>query len=345
MGKVRGICVENTSRTLTDLGLSTGSTLFPADSVIVSTRAPIGYVLINKCPMCTNQGCKTLVSDGRILPAYLCHNLRGRTAELNALGSGTTFKELSTECLKNLTIPLPPLPVQREIVARLERELAEADRLAANFKRIAELADAEFKAELEGVITDKHGKLVRLGDVCKVDGVLVKDVKKYEFFPHIGIDCIEKDTGRLLAYRTVGEDAIKSGKYHFSNRHIIYSKIRPNLNKVAVPEFEGLCSADSYPILPSEQCNRYWLAYLMRSAVFLNYAVPISNTRTGMPKINRDELLGFQFRLPPLEEQRKIVAKLDAKSSRCKYLKAAAERGLRAAENLRAAILSEAFAQ
>ena len=97
-------------------------------------------------------------------------------------------------------------------------------------------------------------------------------MKKYSDYPHIGIDSIEKGTGELKGFKTVSEDNVISGKYLFSPNHIIYSKIRPNLNKVALPCFYGLCSADAYPILPnSENCNRIFLAYVMRSNYFLEY--------------------------------------------------------------------------
>ena len=125
---------------------------------------------------------------------------------------------------------------------------------------------------------------------------------------HIGIDSIEQNTGRLFGYRTVKEDNVKSGKYIFTSNHIIYSKIRPNLNKVATPDFYGLCSADSYPILPNEGVtSKDFLAYLMRSDIFLRYIVPLSN-RTGMPKVNREQVEGFACPFPPKEEQNKFVA-------------------------------------
>ena len=88
---------------------------------------------------------------------------------------------------------------------------------------------------------------------AKIDGNMTTDYKKYADYPHIGIDRIEKGTGELKGYRTVREDGVISGKYIFTPQHIIYSKIRPNLNKVALPAFEGLCSADAYPILPNRE--------------------------------------------------------------------------------------------
>lgn len=132
---------------------------------------------------------------------------------------------------------------------------------------------------------------------------MISDFEKYADYPHIGIDSIEKDTGELKGYRTVKEDNVISGKYLFTSEHIIYSKIRPNLNKVALPNFTGLCSADSYPILPiKNKCNRVFLAYNMRSKFFLDYILKFCK-RTNMPKVNREQVCGFKSPLPPLTLQ------------------------------------------
>lgn len=148
MGKIDGVYVDKTSRTITKEGLLKGSSLFPAYSVIVSTRAPIGYVLINTVPMCTNQGCKTLVPRESLDAKYLCFNLLGRKEELNELGTGTTFRELSTGNLKSIKISLPPLSVQKEIVERLEKELGEIEKLKAAAERGLRAAENLRKAIL-----------------------------------------------------------------------------------------------------------------------------------------------------------------------------------------------------
>ena len=119
MGKMAGMYVSDTKRKITKDGLDAGSSLFPARSIILSTRAPIGYVFINNVPMCTNQGCKTLVPKGCVWPEYLCLNLIGRTEELNRLGTGTTFKELATGRLRDIEFPLPPLAEQKKIVEKV----------------------------------------------------------------------------------------------------------------------------------------------------------------------------------------------------------------------------------
>lgn len=144
-------------------------------------------------------------------------------------------------------------------------------------------------------------------EFAKIDGNMTTDYERYADYPHIGIDSIEKGTGELKGYRTVREDGVVSGKYLFTPQHIIYSKIRPNLNKVALPSFSGLCSADAYPILPNpENCNRIFLAIAMRSEYFLDYILQFSS-RTNLPKVNRKEISGFSMPLPPLTLQKQFA--------------------------------------
>lgn len=148
---------------------------------------------------------------------------------------------------------------------------------------------------------------------------MTTDYNKYADYPHIGIDSIEKDTGRLHDYRTVRQDNVISGKYIFTHQHIIYSKIRPNLNKVALPDFDGVCSADAYPLLPNaENCDRVFLAIVLRSDFFLDYITGLS-TRTNMPKVNRKQIAGFRMPLPPLDIQRRFAGFV-RQSDKSKYL-------------------------
>ena len=152
---------------------------------------------------------------------------------------------------------------------------------------------------------------LNFNDFARIDGNMTFDFDSYADSPHIGIDCIEQNTGRIVGYRTVKQDSVKSGKYIFTKNHIIYSKIRPNLNKVAVPDFDGVCSADAYPILPIlTVTSKEFLAYLLRSDVFLSYIVPLSN-RTGMPKVNRNQVESFACTFPPKEVQNRFLAILE----------------------------------
>ena len=152
-------------------------------------------------------------------------------------------------------------------------------------------------------INNKGWEKKPFSEFAKIDTTMITEYEKYADYPHIGIDSIESETGELRGYRTVKQDDVKSGKYIFTSEHIIYSKIRPNLNKVALPTFEGLCSADAYPIKNNNDCcDRVFLAYVLRSDIFLTYILPQSY-RTNIPKVNREQIAGFYMPLPPLSLQ------------------------------------------
>jgi len=106
-----------------------------------------------------------------------------------------------------------------------------------------------------------------------------------------------------------------SGNYAFDDNDILYSKIRPALNKVAEPAFKGICSADIYPVRPaSRELIRPYLLYLLLSQSFLKYAIQNSE-RGKIPKINRDALLTYETFIPSPEEQQRIascLSRLDA---------------------------------
>jgi type I restriction enzyme, S subunit len=151
-----------------------------------------------------------------------------------------------------------------------------------------------------------------LEDVVEVaSGQVDPTEPPYSDMPHVGGDNIESETGRLASVGTARELGLTSGKYLFDEKDVLYSKIRPALNKVVAPDFKGICSADIYPIRPlnGKLCREY-LVYLLRSQDFLSYATKHSS-RTNIPKINREALLAYAALIPPLPEQRRIAAILD----------------------------------
>lgn len=128
----------------------------------------------------------------------------------------------------------------------------------------------------------------------------------YSGYYHIGPDNVDSDTGRIGNLQTASELGLISGKYLFDSNAIVYSKIRPNLNKVCMPDFVGICSADMYPLWSREGVLREYLYQYMRSPQFLKQAIAVS-MRTGLPKINREDLNQIEIVVPPERDQRKIA--------------------------------------
>ena len=165
MGKLQSPYLGTTRRTLTDAGLDASSaSLLQEQSVIISSRAPIGHLVINTVPMATNQGCKGLTPKAALSTKFLFFYLYHKVDYLNSLGTGATFKELSATKLKAVPIPLPPLPEQERIVAILDEAFAAIATATANAEKNLANARELFLASLDSAFGSRskqwEGKLV-----------------------------------------------------------------------------------------------------------------------------------------------------------------------------------------
>lgn len=201
--------------------------------------------------------------------------------------------------------------------ALLARIRSEKDRLIAEGKikrdkPLPPITDKEKPFELP-----VGWEWVRFGQIASIASNLVPPVahaKKWQVAP----DCIEKGTGRLLEKRTVAQAEIISPNHLFKSGQILYSKIRPSLSKAVLVDFEGLCSADMYPI-ESPLDSQYLLMYIL-SQPFLDQ-VKIAENRVKMPKLNQEALMAFMVALPPFAEQSRIVTRVTTLRGLCADLR------------------------
>ncbi|MFH5803198.1 restriction endonuclease subunit S [Alienimonas sp. DA493] len=249
--------------------------------------------------------------DSRFISFLLQDDVHAQWIVRHALGS--TMLSLNQQIIRRIPLLLPPLSEQRKIAAVLstwDRAMELTEKLIATKRK-------QKQALMQLLLTDKvsESEKVRFKSVCKVvEGQVDPKVKPYCDMIHIGPGNVAKATGELLGVRTAKEDRQTSGKYLFAENHVLYSKIRPHLAKVCYPRRAGICSADMYPV----ECDESrvlpgFLYYSMLSRHFTKYAVSVS-ARTGMPKINRNDLDAFWLTLPPLEKQVEACGVLDAAS-------------------------------
>lgn len=347
MGKRSTPYIAKTERTITDAGLQNSSArLLPPLSVILSSRAPIGHLVINTEPMATNQGCKGLVPSDELDHKYLYYYLSSVVKLLNDLGTGATFKELSGGKLKEVPIPVPPLPEQQRIVAILDEVFAGIATARAAAEQNRQNARALFESHLRSVFSQRGDGWVEksFSDVCEISSALV-DPRKDEFLDllHVGGANIESKTGRLLELKTAREEGLISGKFVFDDSMVLYSKIRPYLMKVARPGFRGLCSADIYPLSAKQgQLDRNYLFHLLLSPNFTEYA-NAGSARAGMPKVNRDHLFAYRCYFPAMEKQVEFAFSLDAVHEETQRLEAIYQRKLDTLDELKQSLLKQAF--
>ena len=155
--------------------------------------------------------------------------------------------------------------------------------------------------------------LIKFGMITNIKSNLVSPLD-YPSLLQISPENIEKDTGNIFGIKTVRETGIISDNHLFNKGQIIYSKVRPTLNKVIIADFDGLCSADMYPI--ETIVNVKYLVYFMRSKLFVSQVDRISSDRVKMPKINKMELRQLFCFIPSEEEQKRIVELLDSKCNK-----------------------------
>lgn len=296
---------------ITEEGLKNSSAkMYESDTVLIAMYgATIGATSILKMNACTNQACAAFKKNEQVIPEYLYYFFRSQKDKFVKDGVGGAQPNISAGYLKKVEMELPSIDEQRIIVNILDKISNIIVNRNQEMISLDDLIKARFIELFGDLKTNSKGwQIVGFKDCADIDTNMVHDFEGYEDYPHIGIDSIEKETGRLIGYRTIAEDGIISGKYLFTPEHIIYSKIRPNLNKVAMPDFDGLCSADAYPILVKEGiCNREYFGYTLRSQYFLDYILAFSN-RTNLPKVNKSQVEGFVLPLPPIEVQEQFAA-------------------------------------
>ena len=268
--------------------------------------------------------------------------------------NGTTRLKLTQGSMDIMPVPVPPLSEQQRIVDRIESMFAKLDEAKQKAQdalysfetRKAAILHKAFTGELTAQWRKEHGigmeswKKSRFDEVATIKSNLVNPLD-FPDLPHIAPDNIEKKTGVLLEYHTVSEDGVTSGKHRFYPGQILYSKIRPYLSKVVVVDFDGLCSADMYPIKAEGNAKCLW--YYMLSEEFLEQASS-AGSRSVLPKINQKELSALTVVLPTLkDEQEEIVRILDDLLAKEQQAKESAEGVLEQIDLIKKAILARAF--
>lgn len=240
--------------------------------------------------------------------------------------------------LNKAQIPLPPLEEQKAIVKRLEELLALEKEIAADSAALDELASAarrkildlairgrltaSWREELEWEGELPSGwKMVKLGEVCdygKTVSVDPKNLKPDSWV--LDLEDIERDTGRLLARVSAKDRKSSSTKHSFVKGTLLYSKLRTYLNKVLIAPEDGCCTSEILPLVFNESVIPEYARIVLMSPMFLEYTA-MCCYGVKMPRLGTSDGRKAPFPLPPLEEQKAIVAKIEELLAAIKNLK------------------------
>ena len=354
MGKRSSPYMAETARTLTNGGMANSSaTTLPPNSVILSSRAPIGHLVINTVPMAFNQGCKGLVPERELHYKFLYYYLFSSVDLLNSLGTGATFKELSGGKLKEVMIPLPQLPEQKRIVGIMDEAfegIAKAKALAeANLQN----ARALFQSYLQSVFSQRGEGWVdrQLEDVCTIgDGNHSSNYPKKEELVAEGVPFIRAKN--LVAGEISDEDMrflspekhaqLKKG--HLKTGDILFTN-RGEIGKTAIVD-----AAHDGSNLKSQiawlRCgnllNNRILFHVLNSGSIKSH-LELAKNGAALQQFTIRQIKALKIPIPTKDQQKSLVNLLDSLSEETQRLESLYQSKLDALDELKKSLLYQAF--
>jgi type I restriction enzyme M protein len=273
--------------------------VFPVNTVLVAMYgATAGQVGILKIEASTNQAICGILPNSKAIPEYIYLIIKSQKDYLISLSGGGAQPNISQKIVKELQIPLPPLLVQEEIVAEIE-----------GYQKIIDGARMVVENYRPQITIDPEWEMVELGEILTVGAAITQDIDKSLIY--IGADSIEANTGRLLQAKTAEEQNVNGPVYEFNGKRLMYSKIRPYLNKLTLVDMKGCCSSDMYPlVVDTDRALFEFVADYMISPNFLS-SIQGFYERASIPKINRKQLFSVLMPLPPIEVQNSIVKRIE----------------------------------
>lgn len=208
-----------------------------------------------------------------------------------------TISNINAQQFSNLAIPLPPLSVQEEIVAELD-----------SYQKIIDGAKQVVDNWKPHIDIDPAWQRYVLNDLCYIDGLIESSPSPDGIY--IGADSIEEGTGRLIKKESIKKQNIRGAAIRFYGKKILYSKLRPYLNKVTITKFDGYCSTDIYPLSCYDSILYEYLYYILRSDTFLQTAIGLQ-MGARLPRINKDQFLSIKISVPNLYTQQVIVDRIE----------------------------------
>lgn len=263
---------------------------------------------------CTNV-CGVLLAD-KVTPNQMIAEALNNVAKGHVSYVGNP--KLMNNVMAEITISLPTSEKEREVISAFFDQI---DNLITLHQQQLDDMQEYKKGLLQKMFPKKGEKVPELrfpgfdGDWEQRKWIDTVDIStemvnpttgEYDDMPHIAPGNIESFTGRILDnVKSVKEENLISGKFRFRPNDVVYGKINPQLGKYFYASVDGLTSADAYVFKGKNGITQKFLFSMLQTEDFFKYSVSVSK-RTGMPKINRDELNAYSFLAPTEKEQNNI---------------------------------------
>ena len=290
--------------------------------ILLSVRAPVGPTNIANIECCIGRGLGAIRPNSKnTLTNYLLYFFRNFEIEISNKGKGSTFPAITKKELEEINIPLPPLEEQKRIVDKLNNLFAKIDKAIALHQKNINEANVFMASVLNDVFVELEEKYEKkqLNEIVIFGGKNISTLE-YPNLIYFSLEDVEAQTGRILNYKTVNEAGVKGTAVIFNDNVVLYSKLRPYLNKVIVPNLEGCATTELVVLKLKDKLDKYFLASYLRSSNIVNF---LNNDSMGakMPRTNMKTFRNLEISFPPYETQQKVVSYLDEISQKMEKIK------------------------
>ena len=325
------------------------------DDILLSVRAPVGATNLAPGKVCIGRGLTAIRPSSKLNLRYVLHFFRYFETRLQAKGTGTTFKAITQDIVKNTIVPVPSLPEQRRIVARIEELFSELDSGVETLKKTKQQLAVYRQSVLKAAFAVTDAPFRRLEETCFfiTKGTTPKTaamssgtgeipfIKVYNLTSNSRLDFSINPT-------FVGEETHKK----FLGRSIVYpgdvlmNIVGPPMGKVSIvpdtfPEWNINQAIARFRCL-NGLCNKY-LAYFLGYSDTIRKMTSKAKATAGQFNLTLEICRDIQIPVPPIEKQKQIVVEIESRLSVCDSIEKTVDAALQQAESMRQSILKKAF--
>ena len=343
-------------RNLTSQGLKNSSAiLLPKNSVLFSSRAPIGYTAIAQNNISTNQGFKNIIPNPQLILAdYVYYFLKGNLNLIKSFASGTTFLEISAKRFAKIPIPVPPLAEQKRIVKKIEELFAVIDK---NIQKLEHTQQALIQYRQSVLQQAFSGKLYKTTNWTDTTLQQVVDINPKTLIPKLA----DTESVSFLPMPSVQEESlnyvekkalfskVKKGYTKFHDNDVLFAKITPcmeNGKGCIVHNLShgiGFGSTEFHVLRCHKRTFPKFIYYFIIQRSFRAEAKNNMSGAVGQQRVPADFLKLHPIYLPSLPEQKAIVEKIEKAFACADKAQAAISAALEQAKQLKQSILKRAF--
>ena len=303
--------INNTNEKITKTAIIKSSAkILPIGTVLFTTRATVGEVAIAGKEISTSQSLENFICDNnKIHNWYLAYWLKGNQSYIHSLSAGTTFKGITRNILAKIPIPLPPLEEQKQIATLFQSIETAIEKVEGQEKKLKTLQKLLVNGLLNiepvfgDILNKENCTQTTFGDIAECD-------KKYpehanEVLRYIGLENIVTENFQLQGYGEIANGTTFTKR--FTKGDVLFGKRRAYLKKVAVADFDGVCSGDILVIrAKSKKMLQALLPFYISADVFIQHAISTSAGSLS-PRTKWKDLAEMEVTIPDLEIQEKIL--------------------------------------